>query len=103
MRETIKAILSSIVLTPFIAGCASAPIEDGCPSVALSASRVREIAIAELQRRGGTFVEANWETRVTREKCENRFFAQARPAYPGGHFGVTVDDAGNVVRFSPGY
>jgi hypothetical protein len=102
MRKVMPVILSMALAAALIVGCAPAAVEAGCTSVALSESRVREIAIEEFRRRGGRFVEGYWETRVTRESCVNRFFAQSRPAAPGAHFGVTIDDAGNVIQYSPG-
>ena len=103
MRGIANVVLSSATFASLLSACTSAAIDAGCSTIALSERRVREIAIEEIRRRGGTFVEDQWEVRVSRKNCLNRFFAMRRPAAPGGHFAIEIDDAGNVVEVFPGY
>ena len=102
MRRFISIGVLVMVASLFIGGCSVAPVDATCQTVALSESRIREIAIGEFRRRGGVFAENSWDIRVIREHCRNVFFASQRPAAPGRFFGVTIDDFGNVIEYSPG-
>ena len=88
-------------LAIFAGGCASS-VRGTCPSSQLTEQRIRDIAVAEYQRRGGVFREPYWDYHVTSENCRIFFHASHKEASAWLHFGVELDGLGNVVRYMPG-
>ena len=73
-----------------------------CTAPVIHDAKLREIAIAEKEKRAKGASKRNWQFEVSREGCSYRVFARELPERVAAHFSVLIDPSGQVVRYFGG-
>jgi len=89
----LRAALSALVATT-----ASGEEQKLC-GASIPQAQVRDLAIAERQKRDDGFKPQQWEWQVIREDCVYRVSAVRLPRTPASRFTVLIDEKGKVVRY----
>ena len=87
-----------VVFSALVATTASGEEQKQC-GASIPQAKVRELAIAERQKRDDGFKPQQWEWQVIRENCVYRVSAVRIPRNLASRFSVLIDEKGNVVRY----
>src|SRR5215471_11721847 len=89
------------VFSALVATTASGEEQKLC-GASIPQAKVRDLAIAERQKRDDGFKPQQWEWQVVRENCVYRVSAVRLPRKVASHFTVLIDEKGKVVRYFGG-
>ena len=89
------------VVSALVATTASGQEQKLC-AASVPLAKVRELAIAERQKRDNDFKWHQWEWQIFRENCLYRASAVRIPRTLAPRFSVLIDENGKVVRYLDG-
>jgi len=95
LQARLLALLSALVAT-------AASGEQKLCAASIPQAKVRELAIAERQKRDKGFKPQQWEWQIFRENCVYRASAVRMPRNLKSRFSVLIDEKGKVVRYIDG-